>query len=676
MEASLANTSVIPKPPQAKCHVCGNGEVAALCHHCGRPLCADHAPDRRDWSDTRQSAEHVGLGLESTPCGDTAVHCQDCHHVVRLPSLGLLSTGAIGIVAGRFLQQELNGPGLALLIAAVMVSVLGGGLYLRRWWQLRHGRPPLPWVPKLRSVQVLETIDGALTLLSDGAYRSELLGAGGKLRVEGVLGEPERSIYQKYLVKHRISAGEDLPFQAGFLLLRGNAAVAFDEPPELPNAGLRVLSLEGRTSEEPARRAIRGEGIGEWNREWPYRIEPCADEEQDLPIQLVPFVKAEAGGQVLGLELRWGQSLPPRPLGESHDGSRWRNREPSSLGVVTIEELEVSVPFSWGEVEAVGDHLAVRPEPDGNGELCRVLTWRKVVPTSEEARRCRRGFQLQFERRIDLAAKLKGRLVLDLMGAYSGLERVDRFFCLGYRCAGSAEITTRVSAALDLHLDALRHREVRVFPDPKRADERPLVEPLTFEGVVPDHSTVIALGRALTEHGYYLKSLVENPPRSGSRPNSLSRLWDLSGRIDDHVYPMEFHLTLTGEEVSASGGRGPTGSTTTTLAVQGAYGDSVFEEKVIDNGQRLRDVVERTLGAIKRPDPSLEEPDAPSWISAKPPGASAPGLGSVAEPSLQCAGRLRDLLLDGKITQEVYLELKSELAREGAGAAGGKEEGP
>lgn len=680
MDATLINVSVIPKSPRAKCYLCGDSGVEAICHHCGRPLCRSHAPGRHDWSDARQSAEHVGLGLESTPCGDIAVHCQDCHHVVRLPRRTLLLIGGVGVVAGRFLQLELPGVGLAILLGAAGALALGTGQYLWRWWQIRHSRPPIPWVPKLRSVQVVETIDGALILDSEGAYRSDLSAAAGRLTVDAVLGEPERSIYQKYLDKHRISGGEDLPFQAGFLLLDGSAAITFGDSAGRVAGSPRVLSLEGRTSEEPARRAIRGEGIGEWSREWSYRIDPFADENPSLPVQVIPFVEAEAGGQILGLEIRWGKAVPaPTVAGLRCKGQRARHVRPV-LSLIAVEELELSVPLAWGEVESFGDHLLVRTEPSDGGGPRRIITWRKLVPTLDQAKQWRRHFKIRFERRIDLSERIEGHLALELRGAYSGLEQAKPFFCLGHKWAGPAEVTTRVNVSLDIHLDALRHREVRVFPDPRRPLERPLVEPLTFEGVVPDHTAVIALGRALTEQRYYLKGLVENPPRSGTLPNSVSRLWDLSGRIDDTVYPIEFHLTVAGEEVPGVGRRGPTGITTTTLAVQGAYGDPVFEEKVVSAGHTLRNLVEQTLGALKRIEPPQQEAQAPSWTTAKPTASASPPVsGPVPEPPSQRAGRLRDLLLDGRISQEVYLELKSELACESGGSGGfatSEEEGP
>jgi hypothetical protein len=680
MEGTLTNVSLVTKPPRAKCYLCGETDIGAVCHHCGRPLCRRHAPERRDWSDARQSAEHVGLGLESTPCGDTAVHCEDCHHVVRLPRRTLLLIGGVGVVAGRFLQQELPAGGLTLLLGAAAVLALGTTLYLWRWWQVRHGSPPIPWVPKLRSVEVVETINGALTLEPGGGYRSELSGAVGRLTVEAVLGEPERSIYQRYIGKHQVSEAEDVPFQAGFLLLGGSAAITFDASAGSADGSPRVLALEGRTSEEPAGRAVRGEGIGEWHREWFYRIDAVSDEEPRLPVQLIPFVVAEAGGQILGLELRWGEALPPPPVVESSKRSRRSGRVRPVLGLAAVEELEIRVPFSWGKIEGSSDHYLARTEPDGSGGLSHVITWRKVVPALKEAMRCRRDFKLRFERRVDLSVRIEGHLALELQGAFSGLDRVDSFFCLGHRWEAPAELTTRVNATLDLHLGGLHHRDLRVFPDAKRPQERPLVEPLTFEGVVPDHTAVIALGRALAEQDFYLKSVVENPPRSGTRPNSLTRLWDLSGRVDDRVFPMEFHLTVTGEEVPASGRTGPIGTTTTTLAVQGGYGDPIFEEKVVSTGETLRSLVERTLGALKRSEPASEEPETPSWTRAKP-AASSPAStsGPVAGPSYHRAGRLRDLLLDGRISQEVYLELKGELAREGGSSdslARGEEEGP
>ena len=40
--------------------------------------------------------------------------------------------------------------------------------------------------------------------------------------------------------------------------------------------------------------------------------------------------------------------------------------------------------------------------------------------------------------------------------------------------------------------------------------------------VIPDDEAVIALTNAMSEEGYYVKHVIENPPRSGKRANDCS----------------------------------------------------------------------------------------------------------------------------------------------------------
>ena len=64
-----------------------------------------------------------------------------------------------------------------------------------------------------------------------------------------------------------------------------------------------------------------------------------------------------------------------------------------------------------------------------------------------------------------------------------------------------------------------------------------------------------------------LKRVIENPPQTGKRADVVNRYWDIAGRRYNRVYPCEFHLILTGEEVH-DGQLVLTGTTTTALSTR------------------------------------------------------------------------------------------------------------
>jgi hypothetical protein len=50
----------------------------------------------------------------------------------------------------------------------------------------------------------------------------------------------------------------------------------------------------------------------------------------------------------------------------------------------------------------------------------------------------------------------------------------------------------------------------------------------------------------LSDQGYYVKTVVENPRRPAQ---ARRRVWDISGRRYNGVHPISFHIGLTGDEI-------------------------------------------------------------------------------------------------------------------------------
>jgi hypothetical protein len=72
----------------------------------------------------------------------------------------------------------------------------------------------------------------------------------------------------------------------------------------------------------------------------------------------------------------------------------------------------------------------------------------------------------------------------------------------------------------------------------------------------------------------------------------INRLWDIAGRKYDGVYPIDFHLSLTGYEVN-EGGTTVSGRTEVSLSVRGAYTES--DQPVQDEWTSLRKRIKLAL---------------------------------------------------------------------------------
>jgi hypothetical protein len=157
---------------------------------------------------------------------------------------------------------------------------------------------------------------------------------------------------------------------------------------------------------------------------------------------------------------------------------------------------------------------------------------------------------IQFEGQVNPEDEISGQLEAAMQGTLSGVTGVWLSNSLGARRGhtGEATIKTRLDMNFRLSLASIRYQAIRVVPD--RAAEDSDRDSYADEfAVVPGDETVIALTNAMSEEGYYVKHVIENPPRSGRRADLVQRYWDIAGRRYEGVYPIDFHIILTGEEV-------------------------------------------------------------------------------------------------------------------------------
>jgi hypothetical protein len=567
-------TTVVERAPQTRCYRCGSRRIHTVCHRCARPMCEEHSEVVATRHGRPVIAEFAGLGLEDTPCGDAPIHCEDHRHVVRRPRHWVTATGGVLAVVGLvFAVGGRPWRGLLVIAVGLMVALAGMIAYRLRAEAAALARPVLPLFPRFDRVKVRETLRARITLDADGKYHATVEPATGCLSIAATFGREDRARVQRYRQKYQLDKGRAVAFHLGFAVIRGPAALT-------SGFGVHdatVLQLDGHAHRSSLLDGSSERAAEEWRKELEYEVlQPGAA--GVLPITLTPSLVQEAGRRVLDLDLQWGEDdtgdRRPRPI------------------IDRVEALELRAPLAWGDVrQADGNVLLGRLEPQNGQAAATTITWSKETITPEEHRARRRTFAVRFEHPIDAESVVRGRVEMSFKGALSRFRGVDLYYPLGSRRRDqpAATIRTHVVAEFELQLARVRYQEIRFVPDrePKPDDE--------FEGVIPDHTTIVALTTALSEQGFYVKRVLENPPRTGGRANLVNRYWDIAGRKYHGVYPIDFHLVVTGEEVRDGTMRAQEGTTKTALSGKGAFANPTMKEQVETVWEQLHELIAERL---------------------------------------------------------------------------------
>ncbi|MGW3996088.1 hypothetical protein [Amycolatopsis sp. NPDC004772] len=615
------------RAPRVRCHSCGSVKIAAVCHHCGRPLC------RRHVRKPAVTSEFEGLGLRRIQ----PHHCAAHDHVVRA-SLRQMYYVVGGIAAaGSLLLFVLPLAGVVLVLGSVGAAGLIRYVDRRRDRAALLARPSLPVVPSIDSVEVREVLRGELVLDVDGTYRTSVTPVNGHIQVEMTFGRPDQDRLREYCKKFRLESREGVPFSAGFLVLRGPVGLEFTDRvggPVVPLAGL-VGTQRFLTSQDVPVSA-------KWQVRLGHRVTGVPGR-SEIPLWLTPALMPESDQRTLQLDLQW--------LGN------WPSAE-SGLDADRVERLTLYVPAAWGNVEYVeGATVGGRVDPDSGRRL---IEW-KQLPLDQDKRRL--TLAAHFEEQIRLTDVIKGSLVVSFRGALSGLEGVDLFEPLGGRRRGGryTDVKTEVTADVELSLNGVRYQDIRVVPDPRKDDPVRIPETHEFPGVIPDHDTLIALTDAMSADGYYVKRVIESPPRDRGRADLVNRAWDVAGRRYFGVYPVDFHLVLTGEEVYGSDIRAEAGNTKVRLYVKGAFASKEMEDEIESVWYGLQGIISETLQQRR---------------ASRPPDEHRIGTGQPASDARirqlnQRRERFEDALLERQISEDACRDFIARIDRDIADLADG-----
>lgn len=678
--------------PSARCRVCGDGVVSAVCSHCARLLCDAHtfaagpigprallalfrmapaddagkpstsaiAPAKPDEEAAVSGPEgeaekpdipapiapdsggRAGERLGERPKG--SVHrryCGRCAPRARpLDAELLAATTTAGLGAATIGVQPVVGV-LLLGVGVVRIGVRVVVGMRRRAQQARDHSADLVLNPNLRKIKTRERIEGTVELHPDRRYEATVGEVSGTVTVEGNWSRVHRAEVDRY---RRRTGSVPTSVAAGHLVLHGPGRVAFRPTADGGANGGPALVLEPRVAEQPLLSSADGLGETQWHPEYRYDITP-PEEGWRLPVWISPNVAADLDRHVLELHVQWCTRGP-----EKHE---------AGVPLTSIDVLELVVPAHWGAIEYMaklgGDGYIGQPEPGEDGEPARrTLTWRKILvkPGSD---RSALKLTVRFSERIDFDHELTGRIEARFKGAVSGLTRTAVYRTDGGpvdRLDGTLKPLTIVDVGFTLSLTGLRYQEQRAIPDRSRAEDGERRETVHFPGVVANHLTVALLTNNLADEGYSIIRIQENPAQPSLRPGAVNRLWDLSGRYYEGVYPIEFHLQLGGEETHK--GQEVSGNTTVTLTVHGSYANTEMEQRVVEEWTRLWKRIRFSLAGAG---------DGPQLVE-QPLDAAGSELARLRNVALTELARLRAAADAGRIDPDLAAEMAARITRE------------
>jgi hypothetical protein len=700
-------------------------------------MCATHG---RTWiSSAGQpvSKEFSGLGLAEAQA--SPYHCDEHAHVVKGPlwqlmwaGIGLAAIGVIVALASLLI-------GLLLILCGATAAVGGYFLTQQRAEAARAARPPLPLIPDLVSVNVLETLHGKICLSSNnGDYSSTVGRVEGRIDVQMEFTDPGPQLLS-YRDRNRLTSDDGIDFSAGYVMISGQAGAvgAEDDLAFVLRSGPGATALPtgtgiaigGKVSGNPLFSLGDGQPA-EWNAQARYEL--LADHKPGVvPLWLVPSLMPDSNRRTLELDLQWVT------IRNEGDGSGYGGR---TLDLDRFELIELNVPAAWGKVVSCSEGAMIGSPSvlAESGESIRTIKWKR--PKKEQGQnRQSRTLAIRFENEIKLYRedddgrgeyhRITGRIQASFTEAFSGIKGVTIYRPMGdpwqkrhrpgsetgpevrTKTGAQVDIKTEVSVDFDLSLRFIRYQDVWVVPDSTADATR--AESAQYP-VVPDHETVTALTSELSQSGYYVKRVIENPPRGGRRANLVNRYWDIAGYYYKRVFPIDFHITITGEEEYQGGIRAYAGNTAVQTTVQGSYVESDAamhdgNEAGPDSGpdeesgadldmksqiERRWDLLSKLIGQrldslphVAQPYAPAQEPGQPYRASSEPghpadedrstwpyasaqetdrayPAAPGPADENRATRLREKRDAITEALLAGRISEQTYLGIKEDIDRE------------
>jgi hypothetical protein len=579
---------MVTHAPRVRCYQCGHHAIFAVCHHCQRPMCDKHSPLAflqggilvRTPVGEAEEAKPVSRELAGFRLGglkEAVYHCEDHVHIVRgLPKRWLIAGAGVAAFGLFLLLLGATGVGLVLLLAGTAVGAIRFLVYQQL--NARSPRPPLPVVPHLGGIDLVEQLTGYVRLEGD-RYTSVVDSIAGEMKVNMSVNDGHSAL-QTYRRKFKLPDSAPVSFSGGFLMFEGNTGLDFGRQPspQVLHGGAGIFLGGDQAADydlflfdpEPRQRSC--------SIELAYEIAQDARPQQ-IPLWIVPSLVPAADRRALEVDLHWS--------GMGTDEERENPFQQKELSLSVFDLIELEVPASWGKLEGFAPDRAETGTAAGR----RLIRWKHIKPDKRQDGSL--TLRLRFERAITEVLEpeagppehgarttltLSGRLEATFEGLLSGVTDVGVYLPGGgpahyprKKSLGPPTTTqTKVAVGFDISLRSIRYQDERVVPDENRAEDTTRPRADDFHGVVPDYATVAAVTKAVSEDNFYVRGVFEHLPyRDDGRPGVVNRVWDIAGRLYIDVFPIDFDINLRGDEIATANGF--TGSTTAQITAKGAY---------------------------------------------------------------------------------------------------------
>lgn len=368
MADALAGSS--PTSPSLRCVLCTrrgpDGTVAAVCHHCGVGLCADHVN-----AGAPGSPEFKHLRIPKQRNAEPA-HCPRCAHRL-ISGAVMVATGAVAV--GWFLAvitaAVSYGPQPRVLLSLALTAPAILALAV---WGLERDRLeelPCPVLPDVTEESVTETYRYDLALDDGGAYSVTPGIADGVARATLRLGPDDARRIARVRRQRAIPADDPVDITYGFVTTKvvdDGALVGLNSPEHVE--GLGAMPLRGTSSDSPYlddRRGVVPEPppgalvsttpdspvadvaatlpVSALVREFPYR--PTAFPlDAGAPIEVVAVLEPKSHRRVVRFHVTWAP--PSHPTGESVV----RAIDPSRGKPSQILHFEFDAPVALGDPDS------------------------------------------------------------------------------------------------------------------------------------------------------------------------------------------------------------------------------------------------------------------------------------------------------------------------------------
>ncbi|WP_433555795.1 hypothetical protein ACQPWY_25685 [Pseudonocardia xinjiangensis] len=603
-----------------------------------------------------QPDESRRLSLDAIPIGtdnDAPRSIKDRHFCANCMPIGTALDPVVMIAA------VVAGVGVLIIPSSTVIGLALIGLsvfriLVRLWrgWRRRKGdlaTQELFLDPRITKLATVETLKGRCALDENRDYMSEVKEVAGRIEVEAIWSRTNNADAQKHRKQVALGAQESLRAVAGTLIVSGGGQRTLRSTEDVVVTHPSAIRLRPRVEEHSVLSTPDGRGDPRWRFSVDYELaEP--DQGWKMPVWLTPSFAPDSDRRALELRVQWRTE----ELGEDM-------RDDEMLLAKELTSVVVLVPGEWGEVTQVEMAEAEQctvGSIDRRGR--RRIEWRKPNVATAARGMCR--LAVSFDRRIDVGSRIAGEVQMRFDRTLSGVASVDVHAAGGARRHQRIHRVTRtdVSLSFNLSLAAVRYQAIRSVPD--RAKDKDFREQNFYPGIVPDHQCVAELVEQLSNDGYYVKSVVENPPRPGSSARVVNRVWDISGRRYHRLHPTDFRIIMTGEEPES--GSDVAGSATVRVTVKGAYASTEMERRILREHEQLWKRIDTTLRAMRKgaDGVSLRAPGEPADIESARSAVMTNVLLSVQE---MVAEAEREGAMPTTVARSIIDRIDDELGHEG-----------